>query len=206
LATLPFSIDMNNSESSKSTPTAAKSRIRVRTRSADPLDPSPSPTTAPAISSTTTVNYPPFDPFTLMNSPNNAFFPGQSPPSSHTVDSSVMNTPSSNLFRGFPTTQSPPTQYPDQAHLMMYPYTLQQPFASNAPLSSESSGFVNSQPLAHRPYPAGGGDSSRPTIQPTSPSTSQIQSPTNSAQATDPEEAVIVEDKRQRNTAASGSF
>ncbi|KAF8480667.1 hypothetical protein JB92DRAFT_2766086 [Gautieria morchelliformis] len=88
----------------------------------------------------------------------------------------------------------------------MYPYIPQQPFASNAPLASGSSGFVNSQPPGHRPCPAGGGGSSRPTLQPTSPSTSQIQPPTISAQGADPEEAVVVEDKRQRNTAASARF
>lgn len=195
---------MNSSDSSKSSGRASESgsRTRRQTQSTDSTNLSSS-STAPA--NPMAVNYSTLDPFTFMNT-NHAVLPGQLPNSPHTVNPSVV--PGDISFPGFSTSQPLPPQY--QQQLMVWPFISQQPFTSNVPLAGGPSASVNSQPLVHS-YPPTTAGPSLPTLHHISPvpSAPQIHSPTSSTQEQspiDPEEAAVVEDKRRRNTAASGSF
>lgn len=190
---------MNSSESSKSSLsgiTESGSRTRSQAQSTDSTDNPSSSSTAPA-----TVDHSTLAPLTIMNA-NNTFFPGQLSHSPHMVNPSAM--PGNNSFGDFPTTQPLPPQY--QQQLMMWPFIPQQSFAPNVSLAGGPSAFVNSQPPVHF-HSSGTAGPSRLTLHHISPVSSQIHSPTSSAQESpiDPEEAAVVEDKRRRNTAASGS-
>ena len=144
------------------------------------------------------------DHFPLMNSPNHVFFPAQLANSPHVVNPAAMQVPGTDSF-GFPTTQPSHPQY--QPHLMMWPIIPQQ-HPSNMPLLDRPAGFVNPYPPGHPSYPATAAGSSHQHTSPV-PSTSQVHHPTSSVQdhsTVDPEDISAIEDKRRRNTAASGSF
>lgn len=197
---------MDNSDSYKSLGTVKpRSRSNCLAQSAYSTDSSSYTSTSLAMP-TSPMDYP-NEHFPHMSPPNHVSYQGQVPNSPKDVKSSTMDTSNSNLY-GLPTTQPPQPQY--QPHAMMWPF-MPQMQASNVPSHGEPSVFVNLQAPGNPTYPSFISDTRRPTLQHISavPSTSQVHSPTSSVQEhspIDPEEAAVIEDKRRRNTAASGSY